>query len=202
VTSSRGVRTVARRPSSSHRRTGSGSSAAAAALPASPMHLRSLSAGLVAAAVAGGAWYYKALTPLHADSGQSSTRYDLAGGDDAGARKALLVEDGQIFTTTITDNGPLLKNTDGRRMLEMLTPDQATLKLRKNEESWFIGRGKGVVRYDVVQIPSNDPIEDDHAEKIIQVPDTVAATGDGSNSSDWMFWGVFDGHRWVLPTTV
>jgi pyruvate dehydrogenase phosphatase len=159
------------------------------------MHLRSLSAGLVAAAVAGGAWYYKALTPLHADSGQSGARYDVA--DDA-PRKALLVEDGQVFTTTITGDRPLFKNTDGRRILEMLTPDQATLKLRKSEESWFIGRGKGVVRYDVVQIPSNDPIEDDHAEKIIQVPDTVAATGDGSNSSDWMFWGVFDGHRCVL----
>jgi pyruvate dehydrogenase phosphatase len=167
------------------------------------MHLRSLSAGLVAAAVAGGAWYYKALTPLHADSGQSATRYDMAGGDDAGApRKALLVEDGQIFTATIAGDGPLFKNSDGRRILEMLTPDQATLKLRKNEESWFIGRGKGVVRYDVVQIPSNDPIEDDHAEKIIQVPDTVAATGDGSGSSDWMFWGVFDGHRYVLHASV
>jgi pyruvate dehydrogenase phosphatase len=76
----------------------------------------------------------------------------------------------------------------------MLTPEQATQKLRKNEESWLVGRGKGVVRYDVVQIPSNDPIEDDHAEKIIEVQG-VAATNDGSSASDWMFWGVFDGHR-------
>ena len=53
---------------------------------------------------------------------------------------------------------------------------------------------RGVVRYDVVQIPSNDPIEDDHSEKIIEVPQTVAAPEEGQSSSDWMFWGVFDGH--------
>jgi len=46
----------------------------------------------------------------------------------------------------------------------------------------------------VVQLPSNSPIEGDHAEKIVEVPQSVAATGDGTSSSDWMFWGVFDGH--------
>ena len=75
--------------------------------------------------------------------------------------------------------------------MEMLTPEQATQKLRRNEESYFVGRGKGVVRYDVVQIPSNDPIEDDHSEKIIELPTAHAAS---SPTSDWMFWGVFDGH--------
>ena len=58
-----------------------------------------------------------------------------------------------------------------------------------------MGRGKGVVRYDVVQIPSNDPIEDDHVEKIIELPQALAtATAAKNASSDWMFWGVFDGH--------
>jgi len=108
-----------------------------------------------------------------------------------------VVGQGSLYTGTITGDGPLSKETDdyGRKVLEMLTPEQATQKLRKNEESWLVGRGKGVVRYDVVQIPSNDPIEDDHAEKIIEVPQGVAATNDGSLASDWMFWGVFDGHR-------
>jgi pyruvate dehydrogenase phosphatase len=93
----------------------------------------------------------------------------------------------------------LSKETDdyGRKVLEMLTPDQATQKLRKNEESWLIGRGQGVVRYDVVQIPSNDPIEDDHAEKIIEVPQSVTAATESATPSDWMFWGVFDGHRYI-----
>lgn len=76
----------------------------------------------------------------------------------------------------------------------MLSPEQASAKLRTNEESYLVGRGEGVVRYDVVQIPSNDPIEDDHVEKIVEVPNTTAAAADGKASQDWMFWGVFDGH--------
>lgn len=114
-------------------------------------------------------------------------------------RKALVVENDQFYTGDIIGDEPISKYTDesGRRVLEMLTPEQATRKLRRNEESYLVGRGRGVVRYDVVQLPSNDPIEDDHAEKIVEVPQTVAATQDGTSSSDWMFWGVFDGHRFV-----
>jgi len=106
-----------------------------------------------------------------------------------------VVEQGQLYTGTITGEGPLSKETDdyGRKVLEMMTPEQATERLRKNEESWLVGRGRGVVRYDVVQIPSNDPIEDDHAEKIVEVPGSAGIEKDGG--SDWMFWGVFDGHR-------
>ena len=96
-----------------------------------------------------------------------------------------------LYTGEIPGNEPLSKDTDesGRKVLEMLTPEQATQKLRRNEESYFVGRGQGVVRYDVVQIPSNDPIEDDHSEKIIELNGAAAQT-----TSDWMFWGVFDGH--------
>ncbi|KAK3072825.1 hypothetical protein LTS18_014559, partial [Coniosporium uncinatum] len=114
-------------------------------------------------------------------------------------RRAIVIDQGQLYSGTI--DGPLMKETDdaGRRVLEMLTPDQATHKLRTNEESWLVGRGKGVVRYDIVQIPSNYPIEDDHAEKTIEVPQANAATKDGSSSSDWMFWGVYDGHRYARP---
>lgn len=110
-------------------------------------------------------------------------------------RKALVVDNDQFFTGSIVGEGPLEKDTDdfGRKVLEMMTPEQATERLRKNEQSFLVGRGRGVVRYDVVQLPSNDPIEDDHAEKIVEVPSSIAAT-EGQNSSDWMFWGVFDGH--------
>jgi pyruvate dehydrogenase phosphatase len=76
----------------------------------------------------------------------------------------------------------------------MLTPEQATEKLRKNEESYLVNRGKGVVRYDIVQVPSNSPIEDDHAEKIVEVSSSTAANPNGEANSDWMFWAVFDGH--------
>lgn len=111
-------------------------------------------------------------------------------------RKALIVDQGQLYTTQIPADQPISKDTDysGRKVLEMLTLDQASAKLRTNEESYLVGRGEGVVRYDVVQIPSNDPIEDDHIEKIVEVPNTIAAAEDGKAQSDWMFWGVFDGH--------
>jgi len=111
-------------------------------------------------------------------------------------RKALVVDQGQLYTAEIPADQPISKQTDssGRKVLEMLTPEQATAKLRTNEESYLVGRGEGVVRYDVVQIPSNDPIEDDHVEKIVEVPSTIAAAEDGKARSDWMFWGVFDGH--------
>ena len=98
---------------------------------------------------------------------------------------------------TIVGDGPITKVTgDGRRIVEMLTPDQATHRLRELEQSFEVNRGQGVTRYDLVQLPSNDPIEDDHAEKIVQVPSRAAGAPEGV-SSDWMFWGVFDGHSYV-----
>ena len=111
-------------------------------------------------------------------------------------KKALIVENGQLFTAQVPADQPIRKETDysGRKVLEMLTPDQASAKLRTNEESYLVGRGEGVVRYDVVQIPSNDPIEDDHVEKIVEVMNSTAAAEEGKSRSDWMFWGVFDGH--------
>lgn len=102
----------------------------------------------------------------------------------------LVVEDDKFSASTEVNEQPVSKQTSesGKKVVGMLTPEEATEKLRRSEESYLVGRGRGVVRYDVVQLPSNDPIEDDHAEKII-----VSAAEDGS-TSDWMFWGVFDGH--------
>lgn len=168
----------------------------------SSMQLRTFTGALVAAAVASGAFYaYRGgssplgNSPVAADQTRSLTTSAAEGAEPT--RRALVVGQGSLYTGTITGDGPLSKETDdyGRKVLEMLTPEQATQKLRKNEESWLVGRGQGVVRYDVVQIPSNDPIEDDHAEKIIEIPQNMAATENGAAASDWMFWGVFDGHR-------
>ncbi|KIW05120.1 hypothetical protein, variant [Verruconis gallopava] len=175
----------------------------------SSMHVRSFSVALVAAAVASGAWYYKqgsgaglgksvsehSLTATASYSTAATSPVDPEQTSQA-RRKALVVEQGQLYSGTIVGDGPLSKDTDdsGRKVLEMMSPEQVTQKLRKNEESYIVGRGKGVVRYDVVQIPSNDPIEDDHAEKIIEVPPSISASDDDQTSSDWMFWGVFDGH--------
>jgi pyruvate dehydrogenase phosphatase len=144
-----------------------------------------------------GAFYaYSGTQPANSTSPVDQARALTTDTNGEPTRKALVVGPSELYTGTITGSGPLAKETDdyGRKVLEMLDPEQTTAKLRKNEESWLVGRGQGVVRYDVVQIPSNDPIEDDHAEKIIEVPSSLAAT-DGANASDWMFWGVFDGHR-------
>ncbi|KAF2490879.1 protein serine/threonine phosphatase 2C [Lophium mytilinum] len=187
------------------------------------MLFRNFTYAAVGAAVASGAFYairgtsstspIGAANPISADQSRSlstsnayanSPKSDPTGTaadkTSESTRRALVVGQGSLYTGTISGDGPLSKETDdyGRKVLEMLTPEQATQKLRKNEESWLVGRGQGVVRYDVVQIPSNDPIEDDHAEKIIEVPQSVAAATEGSSASDWMFWGVFDGHSgWV-----
>ncbi|KAI9688499.1 MAG: hypothetical protein M1822_001448 [Bathelium mastoideum] len=111
-------------------------------------------------------------------------------------RKALLVGPEELYSGTTSGSGPLSKETDdaGHKVLEMMTPEDVDRKLRRNEGSYNVGRGNGVIRYDTAQLPSNDPIEDDHAEKIIEVPQSIAATENGNASSDWMFWGVFDGH--------
>lgn len=109
--------------------------------------------------------------------------------------QAPVVSSEQLYASATEDKQTVSKSTEdsGRKSVGMLTPEEATRKLRKNEESYLVGRGRGVVRYDVMQLPSNDPIEDDHSEKIIEVPGSVASAG-GQQSSDWMFWGVFDGH--------
>lgn len=180
------------------------------------MHLRNFSLAFLSTLVASGAWFaYKgqsnggvngfgngtsisttALQSRGVTTGEAQVTSTLAAAEETSQRRALLVDNGQIYTSDIDHNAPLSKTVDGsgRKVLEMLTPEQASERLRRTEESYLVGRGGGVVRYDVVQLPSNDPIEDDHAEKIVEVPQSIAATADGGPSSDWMFWGVFDGH--------
>jgi pyruvate dehydrogenase phosphatase len=110
-------------------------------------------------------------------------------------KKVLTADNDELFSGAVVVEGPLVEDTDdcGRKILSMMTPDQATGRLRKNEQSFLVRRGQGVIRYDLVQLPSNDPLEDDHEEMIVEVPTTVAASEKELNS-DWMFWGVYDGH--------
>lgn len=165
------------------------------------MIFRNLSLAFASSLVATGAWYaYTGGSESSAVSGTSTTLSSpIHTASNAAITSALSsgvqVESDQFYTTASVDQ-PVSKRTDnsGERVVGMLTPEQATERLRRNEESYFIGRGSGVVRYDVVQLPSNDPIEDDHAEKVVEVPSSVAATDNGAPTSDWNFWGVFDGH--------
>ena len=176
----------------------------------SSMHFRGFSVALISTAIASGAWYaYQGSntqrTVVTPDGTSSSQIRSFTSGippvayaeaPSESTRRALLVHNDQLYTATLTGDQPLSKYTDesDRRILEMLAPEQATQKLRKNEESYLVNRGQGVVRYDIVQVPSNSPIEDDHAEKIVEVPSSVASTKGGEANSDWMFWAIFDGH--------
>ncbi len=159
------------------------------------MYFRRLSVVLVSGIVGYGAWQWNKTNGT--DPSQSLTRGYSSGqsaADGLPTRNVLVIGAEELHTGTFVGEGPISKATDeGRKVVEMLTPDQATQKLRKSEESYFVNRGQGVVRYDVGQLPSNDPIEDDHAEKIVEVRDRPDSE-DGASSSDWMFWGVFDGH--------
>lgn len=177
------------------------------------MYLRNFSVAAFVSVLASGVWYYQRDPETRAlvngtsvttsGAGFSAPQYSTSAATPAPTepisgpkRRALVVQNDEFYVEELSDDAPLIKeaDNDGINRSEMLTPEQATHKLRKTEESYFVGRGKGVVRYDIVQVPSNNPIEDDHAEKIVEVPQTVAPTSDGSPASDWMFWGVFDGH--------
>lgn len=198
----------------------------------SSMQLRSLAIFVISSLVASGAWFaYKdspggkglrfntttAFTssipsslPSLATPSSSRTSFIASSASDfpeesaESVRRALVVQNDQFFTGDLPDDQPVSKEVDGsgRLVLEMLTPEQATQKLRRNQQSYSVGRGHGVVRYDLVQLASNSPIEDDHVEKIVSVPDSTLHSEDGSNGSDWMFWGVFDGHRYVTVQRV
>lgn len=95
------------------------------------------------------------------------------------------------FSTSATFGIPN-SNGNGKQSITMMSPLQVSNRLRELEESYMVERGNGVLRYDVSQLPSNSPIEDDRSEKIVQVP--IYSAENEKILSDWMFWGVFDGH--------
>ncbi|KAL2890228.1 protein phosphatase 2C [Ceratocystis lukuohia] len=109
-------------------------------------------------------------------------------------RQVLIIGADELSTGTFVGEGPISKTIgdNTQAVIEILDSEQTDAKLRNLEESYLVNRGEGVVRYDLAQVPSNNPIEDDHAEKIVNVPGKLTETS--APNSDWMFWGVFDGH--------
>lgn len=79
----------------------------------------------------------------------------------------------------------------------LLTEQQINAKLRDREKSFIVNRGKGIVRYDVSQLPSNHPIEDNHVEQVITVP----VQGDSNQEEELYFFGIFDGHSGSFTST-
>ena len=79
------------------------------------------------------------------------------------------------------------KSNNNGDTINLLSDEAVDKKLRRMQESFNVNRGKGIVRYDVAQLPSNNPIEDNHIEQVITIP-----LKDGEN--DMYFFGIFDGH--------
>ena len=168
------------------------------------MYVRRLPVALASGLLLGyGAWQYNSADSVPGAAVTHSFTTTRGAADAAPTRTVLVVGADELRQGTIVGEGPLYKASteDGHRIVEMLTPEQATAKLRRQEQSFYVNRGQGVTRYDLVQLGSNDPIEDDHAEKIVEVPVRTPPTDpEGEEvvtTSDWMFWGVFDGHSSV-----
>lgn len=91
-----------------------------------------------------------------------------------------------------TGNG----GTDGSsgESIMLLSDNEVNAKLTNRQESYSVNRGKGVVRYDISQLPSNNPIEDSHMEQIVTVPSP-------GQDEDLYFFGVFDGHSGTFTST-
>lgn len=102
----------------------------------------------------------------------------------------------QFFSTTTTNslNHGGTSSQQNKQGLAAFTDKEVDRRLKKFEESYLVNRGKGVSRYDICQLPSNDPIEDDRSEKIVQVPIQDVYNNNEKAEADWHFWSVFDGH--------
>lgn len=101
------------------------------------------------------------------------------------------------FSTTTTTNslvngGPSAQQN--KQGIKLLSDAEVDRRLRRFEESYLVNRGKGVARYDICQLPSNNPIEDDRSEKLVQVPIQDIYNEGTRVDADWHFWTVFDGH--------
>lgn len=156
----------------------------------SSMYIRRFSVAIVSSLVGYGAWYGYKQSPDASPAASRSFTSTQPGGDAGPTRTVLVVGANDLQTGTVVGDGPLTKVVNGRKVIEMLGSEQVDERLRENEESFFVNRGQGVVRYDLTQLASNNPIEDDHAERIVEVPSKTSS----NDITDWMFWGVFDGH--------
>ncbi|CCH59027.1 hypothetical protein TBLA_0B01830 [Henningerozyma blattae CBS 6284] len=94
------------------------------------------------------------------------------------------------------DNSMYDKNS-----ITLLNEEEVDRILRSKEQSFWVNRQSGIIRYDVAQLPSNNPIEDNHVEQIITLSDNDSSkkskSGKISKKSvekDLTFFGIFDGH--------
>ncbi|KAL9001175.1 MAG: hypothetical protein Q9169_000359 [Polycauliona sp. 2 TL-2023] len=169
----------------------------------SAMYLRPFSAAAVVSIVASGLWFYRQDPDQKSKSSESPTvtsgvSHSTPVIAEGRSQRSPVVEDDRFFVQELASSGPIIKSAEVQSTSPhaMLTPEEATQKLRRLQESYRVLRGRGVLRYDIVQLPSNNPIEDDHVEKLVETSPSAALPGQVGDlaTSDWMFWSVFDGH--------
>lgn len=107
------------------------------------------------------------------------------------------------YSTIHNDGGKLISSSgasqNGNADFKILSQEEVDRRLRAREQSFFVKRNKGLVRYDVAQLPSNNPIEDNHVEKLITFPSPDGSKPlkdreDEAFDNDLYFFGIFDGH--------
>lgn len=150
---------------------------------------------LVSAIVAGISYYAVGNNGILLDTAGSSnitsipsapTTSAIGGGN--GSQRPL-----STTTTSSLSNGGA-GSQQNKQGLTLFNDEQVNRILRRFEESYIVNRGKGVYRYDASQLPSNNPIEDDRAEKIVQIPIQDVYNDNQRVETDWHFWSIFDGH--------
>ncbi|PVF96057.1 protein serine/threonine phosphatase 2C [Serendipita vermifera] len=101
------------------------------------------------------------------------------------------------FATEVRADAPITvykkKNQDDAQRVRKILHGEKELSyngvdaehiLKRCEQSIRDNSSGGVWRYDINQIASNNPTEDDHAEAVLRSP----------SGSPWHFWAVIDGH--------
>ncbi|KAG7727561.1 hypothetical protein KL933_002495 [Ogataea haglerorum] len=99
----------------------------------------------------------------------------------------------QLFSAS-TSSLSGISAQQNKQGIYLLSDAEVSRRLRQYEESYLVNRGKGVIRYDICQLPSNNPIEDDRSEKLVQVPVQDRENNNARVETDWHFWSIFDGH--------
>ncbi|CAL9735491.1 [Pyruvate dehydrogenase [acetyl-transferring]]-phosphatase 1, mitochondrial [Monosporozyma servazzii] len=79
----------------------------------------------------------------------------------------------------------------GSEPVTLLSDEEVNFRLRSNQQSYWINKGTGIYRYDISQLPSNNPIEDNHSEQILQMK---SSENNNNSKDDLYFFGIYDGH--------
>lgn len=150
---------------------------------------RDMKVALFCGIVLGISYYTHSSNGIYSDSNRSNTiGLDLGSGKTPGGQ--------QFFSTTTTNSlsqggSASQQNKQG---IPIFSDKEVDKRLRQFEESYIVNRGKGVYRYDISQLPSNNPIEDDRSEKLVSVPVQDVYNNNEKVDADWHFWSIFDGH--------